>query len=191
MRRGGPMGESVQTSRERVLALVAAQPGLHLRELPRRLGLSLRSVRYHLENLEEHDLVTPHRSGRFARWFSAGAFSMEDQTLISALRVRGQRTILSELFQKGPMRFAVLERATGLSSATLVQYLHRLSSEALIEVAEDRRYRLRDPSAIDLRLSPYPERFPDLLADAAPQNFCEKRKGGGGCPRSPPLWGVL
>ena len=168
------MGESVQTSRERVLALVAAQPGLHLRELPRRLGLSLRSVRYHLENLEEHDLVTPHRSGRFARWFAAGAFSMQDQTLISALRVRGQRTILSELFQKGPMRFAVLERATGLSSATLVQYLHRLSSEALIEVAEDRRYRLQDPGAIEMRLSSYRERFPDLLADAARQIFDEK-----------------
>src|SRR5437879_12427694 len=111
------MGESVQTSRERVLALVAAQPGLHLRELPRRLGLSLRSVRYHLENLEEHDLVTPHRSGRFARWFAAGAFSMQDQTLISALRVRGPRTSLYELFQQGPMRFAALERATGLSDA--------------------------------------------------------------------------
>src|SRR5947207_2741686 len=37
--------------RERILALVVAQPGLHLRELPRRLGLSLRSVRYHLETL--------------------------------------------------------------------------------------------------------------------------------------------
>ncbi len=161
----------MQTSRERVLALVEAQPGLHLRELPRRLGLSLRSVRYHLENLEEHDLVTPHRSGRFARWFAAGAFSTEDQTLISALRVRGQRTILSELLEKGPMRFAALERATGLSSATLVQYLHRLSSEALIEVAEDRRYRLRDPGAIEMRLSLYRERFPELLAEAARQIF--------------------
>jgi len=165
------MGESVQTSRERVLALVAAQPGLHLRELPRRLGLSLRSVRYHLENLEEHDLVAPHRSGRFARWFSAGAFSTDDRTLISALRVRGQRTILSELLEKGPMRFAALERGTGLSSATLVQYLHRLSSDALIEVAEDRRYRLRDPGAIEMRLSLYRERFPELLAEAARQIF--------------------
>src|SRR2546426_9477469 len=141
MRPGGPMAESLLTSRERVLALVAAQPGLHLRELPRRLGLSLRSVRYHLENLEEHDLVTPHRSGRFARWFSAGAFSTDDRTLISALRVRGQRTILSELLEKGPMRIAALERGSGLSSAASVQHLHRLSSDALIEVGEDRRIR--------------------------------------------------
>jgi len=168
------MVESVLNSRERVLALVTSQPGLHLRELPRRLGLSLRSVRYHLESLEENDRVTPHRTGRFARWFATGAFSTEDHTLISALRVRGQRTILSELLRQGPMRFATLERATGLSSATLVQYLRRLSSDALIEAAEDRRYRLCDPSAIAMRLSSYRERFPDLLADAARQIFDEK-----------------
>jgi predicted transcriptional regulator len=169
------MEESVQTSRERVLALVSAQPGLHLRELPRRLGLSLRSVRYHLEGLEESALVTAHRSGRFARWFAAGVFSTEDRNLISALRVRGQRAILSELLKQGPTRFAAIEKATGLSSATLVQYLHRLSSDALIEVAEDRRYRLRDPSAIEMRLSLYRERFPDLLAEAARQIFDEFR----------------
>src|SRR5437879_11826995 len=62
------------------------------------------------------------------------------------------------------MRFAALERGTGLSSATLVKYLHRLSSDALIEAAEDRRYRLRDPGAIEMRLSLYRERFPELLA---------------------------
>src|SRR3989475_12598756 len=171
MRPGGLMAESLLPSRERVLELVTSQPGLHLRELPRRLGLSLRSVRYHLEGLEEGERVSPHRSGRFARWFAAGAFSMEDQTLISALRVRGQRAILSELLEQGPMRFVALERGTGRSSATLVQYLHRLSSDTLIEVGEDRRYRLRDPGAIEMRLSSYRERFPDLLADAARQIF--------------------
>lgn len=167
------MGESVLTSRERVLALVVASPGLHLRELPRRLGLSLRSVRYHLDLLAEENLIVPHRAGRFERWFSAGVFSTEEQTLISALRVRGQRRILSELLREGPMRFAFLQRATGLSSATLVQYLNRLSSQGLVAAGEDRRYRLGDPSGIEMRLTLYRERFPDLLADAAREIFDE------------------
>src|SRR3989442_11806400 len=127
MRPGGPMAESLLTSRERVLALVTSQPGLHLRELPRRLGLSLRSVRYHLEGLEEGERVTPHRSGRFARWFAAGAFSTGNRTLISALRVRGQRAILSQLLRGGPMRFASFGKATRLSPAPLRQDLHRPS----------------------------------------------------------------
>src|SRR2546421_11116111 len=100
------MAESLLTSRERVLALVTSQPGLHLRELPRRLGISLRSVRYHLEGLEESDRVTPHRSGRFARWFAAGAVSTEDRSLISALRVRRRGANPPELLRGGPTRFA-------------------------------------------------------------------------------------
>src|SRR2546430_8669243 len=104
MRPGGPMAESLLTSRERVLALVTSQPGLHLRELPRRLGLSLRSVRYHLEGLEEGERVTPHRSGRFARWFAAGAVSPQEPPLISALRGRGPRGGLSPLPRGGPPR---------------------------------------------------------------------------------------
>src|SRR2546427_6279685 len=123
MRPGGLMAESLLTSRERVLALVTSQPGLHLRELPRRLGLSLRSVRYHLEGLEEGERVTPHRSGRFARWFAAAAVSTENRTLISALRGRRPRASLSELLRGRPRRFSSPEEATGLSSAALVQDL--------------------------------------------------------------------
>jgi predicted transcriptional regulator len=163
--------ESVPTSRERILALVVAQPGLHLRELPRRLGLSLRSVRYHLEALEEERLVVPHRSGRYERWFRVGNLSSQDHALISALRVGSQRTILSHLLLEGPMRFGSLDKATALSSATLVQSLGRLSAEGLVELGDDRHYRLRDPGAVEMRLALYRLRFPDLMADAAREIF--------------------
>ena len=165
------MAESVMSSRERILALVAAQPGLHLRELPRRLGVSLRSVRYHLETMADEHLVTSHRSGRFERWFAAGAFSAEDRALISALRVRGQRTILACLRREGPMRFGSLQKATALSSATLVRDLERLSAGRLVEIAADRANRLQDPRASVMRLALYRQRFPDLLADAAYEIF--------------------
>src|SRR5437762_13099340 len=128
------MAESALTSRERILALVVAQPGLHLRELPRRLGLSLRSVRYHLETPVDQRLVTAHRSGRYERWFAVGSLSSDDRALISALRVGAQRTILSELQAARPTRFAALERATALPAATTVNGRHRLSPEAPAEL---------------------------------------------------------
>lgn len=167
------MTEAVRTSRERILALVASQPGIHLRELPRRLGVSLRSVRYHLESMAADDFVTSHRSGRFERWFVAGTFSAEDRSLISALRVSGQRTILTHLLRNGSMRFVSLQRASGLSPATLTRNLDRLTAERLVELDGRRGYRLRDPSAIEMRLALYRERFPDLLADAAREIFDE------------------
>ena len=165
------MEESMPTSRERILALVVAEPGLHLRELPRRLGLSLRSVRYHLEVLEEDRLVVPHRSGRYERWFGVGNLSSQDHALISALRVDSQRTVLACLLRGGPMRFGSLDHRTASSSATLAQSLVRLSAEGLVELGDDRHYRLRDADAVEMRLTLYRQRFPDLIADAAREIF--------------------
>jgi len=167
------MAEPSLTSRDRIFALVVEQPGLHLRELPRRLGLSLRAVRYHLDTMAREELVTSHRSGRFERWFRAGAFSPVDQALISALRVRGQRAILERLLADGAARFDALRKTESLSSATLSLYLDRLTEEGLVEVGGDRRYRLQDPGAVRMRLTLYRQRFPDLLADAAQEIFDE------------------
>lgn len=167
----------MRNSRERILALVASQPGIHLREMPRRLGLSLRSVRYHVDVLADEELITAHRSGRFERFFSAGHFSAEDRALISALRVRGQRAILSCLSHRGPARFSSLGDATGLSSATLARDLGRLSAERLVELGPDRVYRLCDPGATAMRLALYRQRFPELLADAAVEIFDFDRGG--------------
>ncbi len=167
------MAEPSLTSRDRIFALVEEQPGLHLRELPRRLGLSLRAVRYHLDTMAREELVTSHRSGRFERWFRAGAFSPVDQALISALRVRGQRAILERLLAHGPARFATLRKAESLSPATLSHDLDRLTAEGLVDAGDDRLYRLRDPGALRMRLTLYRHRFPDLLADAAQEIFDE------------------
>lgn len=165
------MTEVVQSSRDRILALIASQPGIHLREVPRRLGLSLRSVRYHVDSLAEESRITSHRSGRFERFFSVGHFSHEDRALISALRVRGQRAILAYLSHNGGGRFSALQKGTRLSSATLARDLVRLSEQGLVEVDSRRIYRLRDPDATAMRLSLYRTRFPDLLAEAAQEIF--------------------
>ncbi|MGI0150263.1 MAG: winged helix-turn-helix transcriptional regulator [Thermoplasmata archaeon] len=168
------MAESALTSRERILALVEAEPGLHLRELPRRLGLSLRSVRYHLEVLARQELVTPHRSGRFERWFLSRVFPQPDRAIISALRVRGQRAILQHLLRHGPTRSAALQATIEGSTVSVTRWLANLVDQGLVIVGADRQYRLRDPRALAVRLSEYRDRFPELLADAAREIFDEE-----------------
>jgi len=163
--------EPTPTSRERIRLLVEAQPGLHLRELPRRLGISLRAVRYHLDALAQDDAVTAHRSGRFERWFPAGTFSAVDRTTISALRVPSERIVLVHLLRQGPTRFAGLERASGMSTASLTRSLDHLMREALLVLGPDRQYRLADPAALEFRLSHFRTRFPEMLADAARELF--------------------
>jgi len=117
--------------------------------------------------------VEAHRSGGFERWFPAQAFSPEERVVISALRVRGQRAILTHLLGEGAARFAGLLRATALSSATLARYLQRMTADGVVEMGSDRLYRLRDPEVTRMRLALYRRRFPDLLADAAQEIFEE------------------
>lgn len=164
----------MSTSRDRILELLERDPGLHLRELPRRLDLSLRTVRYHLDVLARDEAVTCHRSGRFERWFPARRFSREDRAIISAWRAPGQRAILERLLLRGPATFAEL-RSSGLSRVSLVRSLDQLATDGIVFLDSERRYGLQDPGALRVRLGVYRTRFPDLLADAANEIFGETR----------------
>ncbi|HKW43752.1 MAG TPA: hypothetical protein VJP06_06155 [Thermoplasmata archaeon] len=151
------------------------EPGLHLRALPRRVGLSLRSVRYHLDALVAESAVTSHRSGGFERWFPSNTFSSEDRALISALHVRGQRAILRYLLEDGPARFVSIQSAIGRAAPSVVRDIDRLVSEGLVEQTPDRLYRLHDIGATRMRLALFRQRYPDLLGDAAQEIFEDTR----------------
>lgn len=167
------MAEPALNSRERILELLRREPGLHLRELPRRLGLSLRAVRYHLESLAEREEVVAYRAGRFQRWFPAVHLSAAERTLISALRISSHRAVLKSLLTRGPARFTELHDQTKISPGSLSQSLRQLIGNGLVTLDPEHQYRVSDPSAVRMQLSLIRRHFPDLLADAAREMFEE------------------
>ena len=99
--------------------------------------------------------------------------------LASAARATGGAvtTVEASAYKVG-LASANFARA-GLASS--IQLLHEDAGRVLGRSADDafdlvfldseRRYRLRDPGALRLRLSTFQVRFPDLLADAATEIF--------------------
>lgn len=160
-----------QTSRDALLALLRREPGLHLREIPRRLGLSLSSVRYHLASLVNSESVIQVHHGRFVRWFPRQGLAAEDFLLISALRIHRQRAILLDLLERGPSRFSEIRSATGIPPSALVSDLRRLRSQGLLVVGDGPRYAIADPPSVRRQLQRYRVVFPDLLADGARSIF--------------------
>ena len=156
--------------RSHILHRLRRDPGLHLRELARRVELPLGTVRYHLVRLEEREQVVRHRAGRFVRWFPRENLSRRDRALISALRVHSQRLVIATLMEEGAARFSVLGVATGLSSATLSRNLRKLTRSGLV-TRSGWTYRLADPEAVREGLARFRGRFPDLLAEAAMEVF--------------------
>jgi len=169
------VNEALVSPRERIFAAVLEHPGVHLRELPRLLGFSLRAVRYHLEAMGRDELVVTHRAGRFVRYFPCGAFSPGERDLIAAVRVRGQREVLRTLLAGGALRFSDLAANVPLSRVSLARGLRSLEAARIVQAGAGRRYALADPGAVAMRLALYRQRFPDLLADAAEEIFEDTR----------------
>ena len=157
--------------RDQVLLLLGREPGLHLREIPRRLGFSLRAVRYYLDRLEREGLAQPHRAGRFVRWFRPGDFSAQERALISAARVRGQRLILEQMTWKGSLRWVDLVGSTRISRASLSWHLRSLAESGIVTAEAGGGYRLLDPGGVSMAMALQKERVVEGLATGAQEIF--------------------
>jgi predicted transcriptional regulator len=68
-----PVNKGEPPTRERVLAAVRAEPGVHQSAIARELGVSRQLVSYHLDELEEDGKVDRRSSGSRKRVFPSSA----------------------------------------------------------------------------------------------------------------------
>ena len=171
MEQGGQLSENPLATRDRLLTLLAHEPGLHLREIPRRLGLSLRAARYHLESLEGDARVVLHRNDGFVRYFRAGEYDAEERATIGALRVRGHREVVRALLRANPLGFNELAMHSALSHSALAAALRKLQLEGLVTRQAAGRYLLLDAPRSTMCLALLRPTLGDALADSAVDVF--------------------
>ena len=109
-------------ARKRVYNLIKRSPGLHFRELKRRLKLATGQLQYHLSQLQEAHLVRAEKDGRFTRYYAIRGEQLgESEKTLSLLRQDSVRRIV--LFLQG-RRFAnnlAISNAIELSPSTTPQ----------------------------------------------------------------------
>jgi predicted ArsR family transcriptional regulator len=121
---------------DRLLALVEAYPGLHVRELARQLGTSVALVEYHLEALERQGKVELRPDLRYRRAYlrGAGAVPAADRKALDLLRRRLPLRIVLELLNApGPLRHAELAERLGMGKSKLSFHLQALEQAGLVE----------------------------------------------------------
>lgn len=155
-------------TRKRVFDLVRASPGLHLREIERRSGLPLSTLRHHLSYLERHGLVEPERDRNFQRYF-ASDLAEADRPVIAALRqVALRRVLLYLLSRAGGAPYQDLLGDLALPASTLAVHLAELARRGLIErrsLGRESRYEVVDAERIVRALHVYRPSFLDALVD--------------------------
>ena len=154
-------------TRRTIYTLVLTQPGLHLREIQRRLEMHVNLVEYHLHHLIASELVVSVHEGGYNRFFptqSPGSGSRVD-TLTSI-----EKRVLGLMRQPMPLRIMVYLLAAstalhkdvcihlGCAPSTLTYHMKRLIKSNVVEqrtAGEGKGYNLADRRLVARLLMQY------------------------------------
>lgn len=158
-------GHRSGTWAESLLTFVQHYPGVHLREIRRRLRIPIGTLDYHLYRLGRQGLV----SVRFQGGYKCAYPSISDvghapipeaeKTLLAFLRQPLPRALLLHLYLEGEEAPARLLAALGTTGPNLSYFLGRLESAGLLArvgQGATRRVSLTDPKLVHRVLLDYP-----------------------------------
>ncbi len=155
--------------RRRLVALVGAYPGLHVREAARQLGTSTALVEYHLGLLLEAGLVEARRDERYVRVYAVTGPrpSEEERGLLALLRERLPLRITLFLLDRGePVKHGEVADALELGKSKLSFHLRKLEAAGLVAKTADGQFEVLHPRRVQRLLWTY-QPTPDLRSEFA------------------------
>ena len=155
-------------ARQQVFEFIQRSPGLHFRELQRRMGLAVGTLQYHLAQLEQDKLVIGLKDGEYSRYYAVGVVTTRDRFLLQFLRQTPVRHILLHLIENKSANHKQLTARIKLSPATASWYLEKLLDADIVGKKKSGRevfYSLIAPDEIARTLITYRASFLDRLVD--------------------------
>ena len=83
----------LETRRE-IYNFILRYPGIHLREISRRLTIPFSTLMYHLRFLEKRELIKEKTEGRYNRYYITEKIGRREKEILSTLRKDTPRTII-------------------------------------------------------------------------------------------------
>ena len=145
-------------SRARIKLLVSFQPGLHLRELQRQIGLSFSSTRYHVDKLTSEGELDRVVDKGYSRIYPQG-IDPKDRVLLSLIRRKTDHKILSFLLAENSLTQRRLTEVSGLSKSTVSEHLATLLELEVVRTragGEQRTFELAEPAKMNGLMNRHP-----------------------------------
>jgi len=89
-------------TRRQIYNLILEYPGLHFREITRKINLSTGNVRYHLNYLIKSDFLVTKTDKRYTRYYASNKIGRKDKNMMNLLRQVVPRKIVLLLLCAGP-----------------------------------------------------------------------------------------
>lgn len=161
--------------RRRIYVFVKENPGLHMRELQRRLKIPLSTLEYHLDFLQKKELLYLEDDRRYCRYF-AERHTNEEKKLLSALRQKKLREIILLVLSEERVCFKELSFELELADSTLSHYLCFLSEQGVLvkeRIGAETCYKVKSEKTVLRFLLCYKTSFVDKLVDNVLASFLD------------------
>ena len=130
-----------ESTPEKLLRYIRDNPGCHLRQIKRALGISMGNVQYQLEKSEKMGKITSTRRGLYKYYFPEGLFKESEKEILEVLTHETARKILMFIIeQKSPTQLDIVNSAK-ISARSASWHVGRLIDLDIIREFKDRKYK--------------------------------------------------
>lgn len=152
--------------RRRILQTVNRYPGLHLREIQRRVASSVHLVEYHLNILERLRLVASQDEGGYRRFFPAqgerASLDARERAWLALLRQSVPLGVALYLLDRGGATHGEIADIVPVTKSTLTYHLKNMERAGLV-TRDAKNIRLTQPERVLAILRTH-HPTPDLIA---------------------------
>ena len=155
-------------TRRHIYNTIVKYPGLHERELARKLDMSLSTLDYHLHYLEKRDILVFRKDGRYTRYFATRKVSQEDKKIIAILRQKTPRSLVLYLLAHPNAIHKEIAKNVGKSPSTISFHLKKMVGVGIVEaisIGRETTYHITDEDKVVKPLLTYKETFMDDAVD--------------------------
>ena len=122
-------------ARRRIHSYIVKYPGLHFRELMRKLNLPNSTLGYHLKYLEKRGLITTKSEGSYVRYYIINNIGNDQKKMIHILRQEVPRHIILYLLTNSCASQIELSKSLEKHPTTIEIHLKKLLKKGIIEPA--------------------------------------------------------
>lgn len=163
-------------TRRDIFELIKSSPGVHFREISRRLDIPMGVVEYHINYLLKRDMIVARKEGRYKRYYTEGKVGSRDKKVLAFLRKEIPRAILMHLMLNPGARHRDIKSDLGIGGSTLSFHLKKMIRKEVVREEEDggtKRFYVVDPESVSKTLITYKKSFMDDLVDSFTETWLD------------------
>lgn len=155
-------------TRRSVFEFIKNNPGTHMREIQRRLDMPIGLLKFHIQYLLKHELISEKPDRYYKRYYLIGELGILDKQMLAALRQENPRRLILFLLENPGTKHKHLLARFELKPSTLSFYLKNLIEKQILirkRAGRESSYTLVNPEGIIKILVTYRPSFFDKLVD--------------------------